>query len=189
MTGVKVCNRSGYRASQFCDDTHLEYVPVSGIKSPLCPYHKQVHLDSTLKWQVHADCEDPSNIVTINMFVLPPVIEYYYRNRNPYYTSLPPWREDCRGIENESNFGIIYPVNGAKIFMIDEVTGETGRVVFRAAHRKSDATLYWHLDNDYIGSTTGKHSLTVSPENGKHQLTVVDNFGEMKTINFEILNK
>jgi len=188
MIQLYICNQSGYKAGPYCTDFTTQRVPRQGVKTMICPYHKQIHLDSSMQYQVHADCEEVRKMITQTRFVLPPVIEYYYKIRNPFYTSLPPFRQDCNGTEGESNFGIIYPVEGARIFMIDDITGLPGQVVFRAAHRKPDAILYWHLDGEFAGSTSGKHNIAVRPLSGKHQLTVVDNHGEMKTCNFEILN-
>ncbi len=189
MVQIRVCSKSGFKASQYCEETSSMYVPKKGIRTDLCPYHIQIHLNPSLQWQVHADCEPVNQIVTVNRFVLPPVMEYYYRSRNPFYKTIPPFREDCSGIEGESSFGIIYPVNGAKIYMVGDMPGIPGEVVFRAAHRKSGTILYWHLDGDFIGSTQNKHTISVKPEPGKHQLTVIDQFGEVKICKFEILNE
>jgi len=187
MTDIKVCTKSGFKASEFCETTTVMRVPSRGIRTPVCPYHKQIHLDSSRRWQVNADCEPAGRIITENRFVLPPVMEYYYRMKNPYYKSLPSFRDDCTGIEGESDFSIIYPVNGSRIYLIG---GEdSGEVVFRAAHRKPDAVLYWHIDGDFAGTTTGVHTIALTPGAGKHQLTVADQSGEVKICFFEILNK
>jgi len=188
MTSVKVCTKSGFKASDNCEETIDIMVPKKGIRTDICPYHKKIHLDPSLQWQVHTNCQPANQIVTVNRFVLPPVMEYYYKARNPFYKTLPAYREDCTGIEGESSFGIIYPVHGAKIYIIGDMAGTPGEVIFRAAHRKSTAILYWHLDGEYIGSTQEKHNIAVKPSLGKHQLTVVDQFGEIKICKFEILN-
>jgi penicillin-binding protein 1C len=188
MISIKVCTKSGYKASDNCEETMMMMVPKKGIRTSICPYHKKIHLDPGFQWQVHTDCQPAHQIVTVNRFVLPPVMEYYYKARNPFYKTLPPYRDDCSGIEGESRFGIIYPVNGAKIYMVGDMPGIPGEVVFRAAHRTSGAVLYWHLDGEYIGSTKESHNISVKPDPGKHQLTVVDQFGEIKICKFEILN-
>jgi penicillin-binding protein 1C len=189
MAHLTICSQSGYKAGDFCLNTQVEYVPIQGIRTKTCPYHKQIHLDSTLQWQVHANCESVFNIITEKRFVLPPIMEYYYKMKNPFYKTLPPFREDCMNLELHTGFEIIYPTSNSKIYIIDEITGNQGQVVFRAAHRKSDATLYWHLNNDFIGSTKGKHTISVRPAKGKHTLTVVDHHGETRSCNFEILNR
>jgi len=189
MTSVTVCSHSGYKASEFCEKTQSMQVPISGMKTKVCPYHTLVHLDSSGKWQVNANCVSPLSIISSKRFVLPPVMEYFYKSKNPFYEGLPPFRSDCKGNEGESNFDIIYPVSGSKIFIIDEMTGQAGQVVFRAVHRKPGGVLYWHLNGDFIGTTTGTHTLSLRPLPGKHQLTVTDESGETKISHFSILNK
>jgi len=185
----EVCVNSGYKASQFCEKIRYEEAPLSGFKTKICPYHKQIHLDSTMKWRVHANCERTHNIITKNMFVLPPIMEYFYKTKNIYYHSLPPYREDCIASESIANFDIIYPTPNARIYIIDEQSGKKGEVLFRAVARKNDAILYWHLDGSFITQTKGEHSISVRPDEGKHQLTLINEFGEYKTIDFEILNR
>ena len=35
----------------------------SGLNASPCPFHKIVHLDASLTWQVTSDCENPSNMM------------------------------------------------------------------------------------------------------------------------------
>ncbi len=185
----EVCVNSGYKASEYCNTTRLEEVPLFGYKTQTCPYHKQVHLDSTMKWRVHANCEKAHHLVTKNMFVLPPVMEHYYKTKNLFYQSIPPYREDCIGSERITDFDIIYPTQNAKIYIIDEQSGQKGEVLFKAVSRTNDALLFWHLDGRFITKTKGNHSISIRPMQGKYQLSVFNELGEHKTVNFEILNK
>ena len=57
-------------------------------------------------------------------------------------------------------------------------------VVFRAAHHSADATLWWHLDNRYVGEIRFRHELLLAPASGKHTLTVVDGEGHVTSIRF-----
>ena len=109
-------------------------------------------------------------------FTLPPTMEWYYRPHHPEYT--PP-----RAAEKVMEF--IYPGNGATITLPHLPGGEEG-VVFRVAHRRPSATLWWHLDGSIVGETTLVHSLRLAPAPGKHTLTVVDDEGEMVSVAFSI---
>jgi penicillin-binding protein 1C len=59
--------------------------------------------------------------------------------------------------------------------------------VFEVVHRNPEATIYWHLDEAYIGETTNVHQMAFSPPPGIHTLTLVDENGEVLTNRFEIL--
>lgn len=84
---------------------------------------------------------------------------------------------------------LIYPKETIKIYVPVEMDGTIGKTIFQVAHRKANAIIYWHLDDKYIGNTSKMHKLGVSPEPGKHVLTLVDEDGETLTQNFEIIKK
>jgi penicillin-binding protein 1C len=53
----------------------------------------------------------------------------------------------------------------------------------------SETKLFWHLDDNYIGTTTRFHQMALNPSKGFHTITVVDEQGETITRQFEILEK
>ncbi len=188
MVNVKVCRESGYRASQYCDHTEDLWIPPAGLKSPTCSYHQLVHLDGSKKWQVSSNCLSPDQIVTQSWFVLPPAMEYYYKVHNYQYRTLPPFKDGCRE-ENENLMEVIYPKNGASVYVPLEADGKRGRMVCNAAHRQYSAKIFWHLDDQYIGETTAYHQMALNPAPGQHWLTLVDNNGSTLKIRFNVLDK
>ena len=110
-------------------------------------------------------------------FTLPPTMEWYYRPHHPEYQ--PP-----KVAENVMEF--IYPGPAAAITLPHLPGGEEG-AVFRVAHRRQGATLWWHLDGSIVGETTLVHSLRLAPAPGNHVLTVVDDEGETASVRFTIL--
>ena len=84
---------------------------------------------------------------------------------------------------------LIYPEQNARIYVPKEVTGRKGKTIFTAAHTNPNATLFWHLDDAYIGTTEQFHQMALNPSPGFHIITIVDNEGETITRNFEILEK
>jgi penicillin-binding protein 1C len=113
-------------------------------------------------------------------------MEYYYKQKHADYRELPAFKPGCE-VMNEKTKDVIYPEENAKIYVPIEVNGEKGKTIFTATHRNSDSKLFWHLDNDFAGTTQKFHQLAFSPAPGKHTLTVVDESGEMQTRHFEIL--
>lgn len=189
MVKISVCRESGYRAGEYCTDTDEMWVPAAGLKSPVCPYHQLVHLDKTQQWQVNSDCVPPDQIVNKSWFVLPPAMEYYYKAKNYQYHSLPPFRADCSTADKGVPMELIYPKDGAKIYIPIEADGKRGRMICNAAHRQSGIKIFWHLDDQYIGVTKDYHQIALNPEPGMHILTLVDGDGNTIETKFEILDK
>jgi penicillin-binding protein 1C len=121
-------------------------------------------------------------------FVLPPVQEWYYRNKNPFYKVLPPFKPGCAPAESH-NMDMIYPRPNSRIYVPVDLDGKPGGTVFRLAHRNPQHLVYWHLDDRFLGTTVQTHQMALSPEKGIHHLTLVDENGETLFFRFEIMTK
>ena len=183
-----VCKQSGYKAGDFCTDRIVELVPFAGERTNACPYHKLIHLDKTGNFRVTDNCENTAVMIHKKWFVLPPSMEYYYKIKNSDYQTLPAFKNGCEIIGN-SAMDMIYPKNNAVIYIPVELDGTRGKVVFNAAHRNSESKVYWHIDQEYLGSTKSFHQMAISPQPGKHTLTLVDENGERLVQVFTILDK
>jgi penicillin-binding protein 1C len=102
---------------------------------------------------------------------------------------LPPYRADCAAQEKSAAMEFIYPQKSTQIYVPVQLDGKTGKTVFEVAHRSSNAIIYWHLDEEYLGYTKSYHQMEFSPQPGKHTLTLVDQDGERVEQRFEILEK
>jgi len=114
-------------------------------------------------------------------FVLPPAMEWYYRPHHPEYTGATMHR-------SASAVQFIYPQAGAVLSAPRQLSGQVEGIVFRAAHHRPDATLWWHLDNTYVGETSLQHELRLTPAPGQHVLTVVDEEGNTASVRFSVTN-
>jgi penicillin-binding protein 1C len=185
---LPVCHQSGFKAGPYCTDVDTMLVSIHAQQAPVCPYHHIIHLDKTDTYRVTSNCISPSDMIHQSWFVLPPTMEYYYKQRHADYKLLPPFMNGCTN-ELQAAFEIVYPQEGTKIFVPKEITGEKGRTVFNVTTRNSQTKLFWSLDDIYIGETENFHQMAVNPSAGKHTLTVVDENGESVTRNFEIVEK
>lgn len=189
VTYMDVCHESGFKAGTDCRKKDKILVsPLAKQNASLCPYHRLIHLDRTGTYRVTENCESPSSMQHVSWFVLPPTIEYYYRQSHADYKPLPEYRQGCE-IVNERTLDVIYPEENARIYVPIEISGAKGKTIFTATHRKNDSRLFWHLDNEFAGTTQKFHQLAFSPAPGKHVLTIVDESGETVTRHFEILEK
>lgn len=176
MQEVRICSKSGHRASSICDDTENTYIQISGLKTEPCPYHVLAHVDDTETYQVNTSCEDLNRIKHKPWFVLSPLKAHYYKTKNPFYKPLPKLRADCLG-ENQETMSFIYPKTNNSIFLPKDFNGETNDLILKIAHSKPESSVYWYLDEVYLGTTKDIHELAIIPNAGNHVITVVDEFG------------
>ena len=164
-------------------------MPPNGDKASLCPYHKMINLDATGQFRVTEECENPSAMQHKSWFVLSPAMEYYYKQKNADYKVMPTFKQGCNFAETGRLIEIIYPQPDAKIYVPLEVSGEKGKTIFTAAHRRAGAKIYWSLDDGFVGTTQNFHQIALNPSPGKHIITLVDENGTSVSRQFEILEK
>lgn len=188
LNKIEVCKQSGYKASAICSDKILQLAPPAGLKTPICPYHQWIHLDKTESFQVTGQCYSVAQMKHKSWFVLPTAMEYYYKYKNADYRTLPPILAGCAN-ENVSELAMIYPKQNARIYIPIEIDGTRGKVIFNAAHRNPNSSIYWHVDNEFVGITRSRHQIAMEAPPGKHQLTLVDENGERLVQFFTVIDK
>ncbi len=188
-TYVPVCRQSGFRANVDCPIADTLQMPPMADRSPLCAYHSIINLDATGMYRVNDGCEPVSNMQQRAWFILPPTMEFYYKQHHHDYKLLPPMKPGCLDAGAAKNIEIIYPQPGARIYVPLELEGERGKTIFSATHTNSQAKLFWTIDNQYVGSTQNYHQLALYPATGKHVLTLTDEKGQSISRSFEIINK
>ena len=186
LTKIPVCRKSGYRAGNYCTEIDSINVQITGLRTKPCPYHHWIHLDETEMYQVNASCYPLGKMKHTSWFVLPPLMEYYYKKQNPFYKVLPKYMKGCTS-ESKKIMDFIYPKAHTKLFLATDFNEKKNAVIFRLAHNIANAKVFWYLDKTYIGTTQQIHEMPIHPKTaGKHIVTVVDEFGnEIKRI-FEI---
>ena len=185
MTEIEVCRESGHPAGEYCVSRDSLWVHQAGIEVRPCPYHRLVHLSPDKRWQVNTSCVDLDSIVTQSWFVLPPAMAWYYRRSHLDYMSLPPFRGDC-DTDEVPTLQVLYPEPNSVLVRTVNMQGELGAIVFRAAHANEHTTLYWHLDQTFVGETVGDHRLALEPEIGSHVLVLTDSDGHSASVRFEV---
>jgi len=187
MQAVSICKQSGHRASINCNDIEEQFIQISGLKTKPCPYHVLIHLDKTNTFQVNSSCEDLGNINHKPWFNLPPLMAYYYKAKNPFYRPLPKFKSGCLN-ENTVSIDFIYPKANNSIFLPRDFDEKTNDLILKIAHSKPGSMVFWYIDDTFIGSTKDLHELAIKPKQGKHIITVVDQFGNEAERKFHISN-
>ncbi len=177
MEKIAVCKKSGYRAGLYCE-TDSAYVSLNKQKVEICPYHQLIHMNKEQTKRVNSACYPISQMVHKSWFVLPPVMEWYYKRNHPLYQKLPEVDHNCGGVK-EVTMQFIYPQNNNRVYLPKGLDGKIQPVVLKVAHRSSTSTIYWHIDDEYLGETSFIHHMEIKPKEGKHYLTLIDEQGNV----------
>jgi len=189
MTMIRVCSISGFRAGPDCTETIEIPAVVNGLRSDVCPFHKLIHLNKNKTKQVNTSCVSLSEIVTESWFVLPPAMEYFYKQKHPGYKTLPPFALGCTNDKNIPAMEFIYPSSGIRIFIPRDQSGTLTRVIPEVAHRNPSKKIFWHIDNSYTGTTRFIHQIELFAAPGNHVLTAVDEDGNSIRCEFTVIGR
>ncbi|HLN54451.1 MAG TPA: penicillin-binding protein 1C [Bacteroidales bacterium] len=186
LTMISVCRESGFRAGPDCPETIEINAHINGLRTMACPYHQVIHLDPSGTHRVNTDCISPSEIRNESWFVLPPAMEYFYRQKHTGYRPLPPVDIRCMSDKSIPAMEFIYPTPGVKIFIPRDQTGLKTRIVAEIAHRNPSKKIFWHLDESYLATSRSIHQVEILASRGNHLLTAVDEDGNMIKTGFMI---
>ncbi len=173
---VQICKQSGCIALPICPSVKKR-VSKNGVRGTSCVYHREVLLDRSESFRVNSDCESINNMITKSWFVLPPLMGYYYKQKNPEYRKLPDIKAGCSTIE-KNTIDFVYPTTiQSKMSLTKDSNGVVNPVLIKLTHSNPEAKVYWYLDDIFIKVTDDYHELPIKPSKGKHTITVIDNAG------------
>ena len=184
FVAIDVCAKSGYLATAICPKTSIT-IPKKENYVKECHYHQMVQLDAQKQFRVNSSCVDLSTAVSSSWFLLPPLMEFYYKRTHPNYKPLPPFRNDCKST-NSPPMEFIYPKNGSRISLTKNFKGEKNEMVLKLAHAKPETEVYWYLDDRFILQTKDFHEIGLIPGLGRHKITVVDALGNELNVTITI---
>ncbi len=180
---AEVCRKSGHLAGQYCDIRDTLALPAAALRSTVCPYHRAVTVSADGRYRVSAPTPGAR---TVNMFILPPAMEWYYRRQHPEYRPLPPSAPGTSGHDGYAPMEFIYPENGSTITVPRQLDGSIKGAVFNLAHSNPETDVFWHLDSEYLGSTRYIHQMNITAAPGEHTVTAVDSDGNSLSVRFLI---
>ena len=183
---VETCSASGYLAGPSCPDREFTQVP--SLPKAVCPYCRTVHTDRE-GLQVDSSVADPAEMGRENRFVLPPQMEWYYLKNNAGYQRLPPVHPDLADKTSAARLKLVNPVEGDTIYLPLDFGSGREKLVCEAFHSDAQARLFWHVDDEYLGSTSGFHTIEIDPSPGDHILTVMDEEGNFSSCTVHIIRE
>lgn len=192
LARVTVCARSGLKAGLYCERTKEILAPPASRSADTCGYCRLVHLEASGRYRATTHTQPMGSLKAVSWFVLPPAMEWYYARSHSDYRPLPPFKPGTGEREADRStpsLSLMFPEQGGKIYVPIELDGRPGSTVFHAAHRNPRATIFWHMDGQYIGETTELHDREARPGPGAHTLTLVDETGEELVRTFTCLSE
>lgn len=180
---AEVCHLSGHLKGRFCEETDTILILPAGLRTEACPYHHRINLSADGTQRIYESCINTEATIQKNWFTLPPVWEWYYKQRHPEYKPLPPFKSGC-GEDILRPMQFVYPTMNARIFLPKQMDGSKSQLTFELVHSVPKATVYWHLDNNYLAETQDFHKISLLPSSGKHTMTAVDNEGNTVSVTF-----
>lgn len=165
---VTLCRHSGHIAGRNCTETVQAVMPKNALKSRSCPYCHEV---------VTAD-----NTETEQRFVLPPVMEHYYRQTHSSYQSATLTTAQTTARIGVQPMLFIYPTDGCVVSLPVQGDGTVAALNCSVAHTDPVAEIFWHLDNSYLGATKDIHQMSVQLSSGVHHITIVDSCGREQIV-------
>jgi penicillin-binding protein 1C len=179
---INLCEKSGLAPGINCPVIQTES-PMNAAVPSVCDRHMRIWVNEEDK-RVFRNCAE-GDIRDTSWFELDPVSGYFYGKHNHSYRPVPPLAKTCSTNEKQNQLAIIYPTPGAEIVIPRNFKGDF-EVVQLQATVSDNGTLYWHLDETYIGTTTSMHQLTLEIGQGQHLLTVLDESGQVVKCQFKV---
>ena len=181
----EICIESGYLALPICN-SEKRRIQKNGIRAKSCPYHIEIQLDKNAQYRVNSNCESIDDMVKKTWFVLPPVLSYYYKQKNPNYLKLPDFKEGCASLE-KNVIDFVFPTKyRTKIALTKGNNGEKNPVILKLTHSNSEASIFWYVDGVFIKETKDYHEIPLKPTIGEHIITVIDHLGNEKKCIMEV---
>ncbi len=184
MKKLKICKETGFLATENCLKTVEVDVPYSMKPLSPCPYHKKITVTKDGRFQVCSLCWERGNYKTVSVLCYPPSVNRVLRKRGRATYSLPSHKKCCPGVHKEKVIEITYPLNNSKIYIPTDIGGERQKITCRVSHSNATSTIYWYLDNNFLGTTSKEHSKSIFITKGMHKLFVIDNKGNEHEVKF-----
>ena len=174
---IEVCAESGYPKSEYCPHTKKIRVVDVENQTGVCPYHKKVFLDESRQYRVKPDCYNVNQKNYEVYYVLSPVMEWFYKKHSPLFRPLPALYPGCGAAHPDDVMAFVYPKGDASISIPIGIRGDRQQVVFEIAHRNPQKTIFWTLNDTFLGKTRINHQMPIDVERGTYTLRCVDEDG------------
>ncbi len=180
---VEICQETGFLAGSNCPNKTRVNAPVYMLPLRLCPYHEQVFVDDQEKYSVCSFCWGNGHHEK-KVLIYPADIAYYLKQRGQPVNNIPDHNPACEKIAGTDPLKILYPIDSARIWIPRDFDGNYQKVIAKLAHHHPDKKVFWYLDGNFLGTSSGNHNKAIEIKTGWHQLSVTDEDGHSSRIRF-----
>jgi penicillin-binding protein 1C len=177
FTKQTLCALSGFVATEACPETISRDVPAHMKALRKCSYHKIQYFSDNGKYTTCSKCWNTLGAHKKAVTFYPPDIAYYLRENGQYITPIPGHYPKCEAYTSEKALKIIYPNLDAKLFLPRDFDGELQEVICKVGNSRQQSTVYWYLNESYVGETHQNHKLAIQFADGWNTLMVIDDKG------------
>lgn len=181
---AEVCTTSGFLANNSCP-VKAVFVNLNAERTSPCPYHRSMTVEKSTGLLASLDCREINEVKQVSWFELPPGMAWYYKKQHPSYADLPGVAPGCEQ-KASSPMSFIGLEPGMVFTLPRNELGERGKISIKLAHQFPQQTVYWYLDEKFIGTTTEFHEISLQPKAGNYILRAVDETGMSITRKIEI---
>jgi penicillin-binding protein 1C len=162
---IAICHESGMRGGIYCHNIDTTELPEACMNSAVCSFHK-----------CDESCQNRTSENLNSIFEMPTLMsKYYYGNKLIIDSSK-------HFIKNK--FVIVYPKNESTFLITKNTSGTINEIIFDCAYLQKDKKLFWHIDHNFICTTTDVHQIKYLPQEGIHVLKIIDEEGNEEKVNF-----
>lgn len=179
LKNFRICKESGFKAGNHCPNPMNVQLNKQAKDVQTCQFHKLIHMNKEQTHQVNSDCYSTFDMKKTSWFVLPALMEHYYKTAHANYKVIPPFLSKCSSPNNSDIMKIIYPKKISRIHVPVNLNGTLEKISLEATHREKEGIIFWHIDEEFVGSTQTIHQINIQPSIGKHTLKLVDYKGNV----------
>jgi len=186
---IEICRLSGYKATNICPRKRNVALPINRMQNQTCSCHKEIIISKIYGFEVCSLCWNAEDTLHIVEEHYSPAVRSVLRKtgREPKAETL--HNPHCSAKKEDVQFSIVYPENGARLFLPGSDALSNMGFVAIAAHKQRDAELQWFLNGAFLGSTKDEHKMAVTVGSGEYRIGVQDSLGIYLEAKFRVRAK
>jgi penicillin-binding protein 1C len=152
----------------------------------MCAYHQPFQITNDGKNTVCSLCWHDTPHHQEVFLVYPPQVSKYLNLKGFAMQEIPPHKKNCPSA-SAANISIDYPQPGAIIFLPRDLDLRQQKLTPQLSGFHPETKIFWYLDDEFLGVTSGRENLPLLPDSGIHTLSLIDESGYTVSTSFEII--